>query len=365
MPIDQGVWRIGEEVKELDRSKLVSENELEEILQDNIKMLNSNWLVIGRQVPTAFNNYVDLLAIDSNGSLIIIELKKDKTPRNVVAQALDYASWVKGLDAGGISKIYSSYVEKYKKASGTEGFDEAFNNAFKISLEEDDINSGHQIVIVASSLDSSTERIVSYLAESEIPINIVFFKVLEDEGRRYISRAWFLDPQETESKATFRQDKEPWNGEYYFSFGHSSERNWDDAMHYSFVSAGGGLWYTRTLSQLNIGDRIWVNIPQTGYVGVGKVTSTAKKADEVTFNNNGNMQNIYELSDKANYYKQFVDDADNAEYIVEVEWIKKVGIAEAVKEVGFFGNQNTVCKPTTQKWNHTVERLKKRWSIND
>ena len=108
MPIDQSVWRIGGEVKELDRSELVSENELEEILQDNIKMLNPNWLVIGRQVSTAFNSYIDLLAIDSNGLLIIIELKKNKTPRDVVAQALDYASWVKSLAPEDIAEIYEN-----------------------------------------------------------------------------------------------------------------------------------------------------------------------------------------------------------------------------------------------------------------
>ncbi|MFC7694153.1 hypothetical protein ACFQY5_36115 [Paeniroseomonas aquatica] len=27
-------------------------------------------------------------------------------------------------------------------------------------------------------------------------------------------------------------------------------------------------------------------------------------------------------------------------------------------EIGLFGNQNTVCKPTTPKWRSTVERLK-------
>jgi hypothetical protein len=365
MPIDQSVWKIGEEVKELQRTQLVSENELEEIIQDHIEMLNTNWLVIGRQVSTAFNSYIDLLAIDSNGLLIIIELKKNKTPREVVAQALDYASWVKGLAPEDIAEIYEDYIQKYKSGNEAKSLDEVFREKFNLSLEEDELNNDHQVVIVASSLDSSTERIVSYLADSGISINIVFFKVLEDEGRRYISRAWFLDPQETESKVVSSRHKEPWNGEYYFSFGHGSERNWEDAMQYGFVSAGGGMWYTRTLSQLNIGDRIWVNIPQTGYVGVGKVKSTAKKADEVTFNNNGDRQNIYELSEKADYIKQFIDDVDNAEYIVEVEWIKKFGISEAVKEVGFFGNQNTVCKPTTQKWSHTVERLKKKWGITD
>ena len=31
-------------------------------------------------------------------------------------------------------------------------------------------------------------------------------------------------------------------------------------------------------------------------------------------------------------------------------------------EVGLFGNQNTVCQPTTPKWRHTVERLKQVFS---
>jgi len=365
MPIDQSVWRIGEEVKELQKTQLLSEEELENVIEDHVEALNPNWLVIGRQVSTAFNSYIDLLAIDVNGSLVIIELKKNKTPRDVVAQALDYATWIKGLASEDIAEIYEHYLQTYKPEIETKSLDEAFREKFNLTLEEDELNSDHQVVIVASILDSSTERIVSYLADSGISINVVFFKVLEDEGRRYLSRAWFFDPQETEDNVGLKRHKEPWNGEFYFSYGDSSERSWEDSVKYGFVSAGGGLWYTRTLNQLNIGDRVWVNIPQTGYVGVGKVKSTAKKADEVTFDNNGNMQNIFELSDKADYNEHLIDDADNAEYIVKVDWIKAVDKHEAVKEVGFFGNQNTVCKPTTQKWNHTVERLKKRWGISD
>lgn len=40
-------------------------------------------------------------------------------------------------------------------------------------------------------------------------------------------------------------------------------------------------------------------------------------------------------------------------------------IGETFSEVGLFGNQNTVCKPTTPKWSHTVERLKQVWRIDD
>jgi len=49
---------------------------------------------------------------------------------------------------------------------------------------------------------------------------------------------------------------------------------------------------------------------------------------------------------------------------VRVEWLDTVPENKAFNEVGLFGNQNTVCQPTTPKWRHTVERLKtyfKKW----
>ncbi|MDQ8156871.1 MAG: nuclease, partial [Gemmatimonadota bacterium] len=36
--------------------------------------------------------------------------------------------------------------------------------------------------------------------------------------------------------------------------------------------------------------------------------------------------------------------------------------AKAFSEVGLFGNQNSVCRPATPKWRHTVDRLKQRFS---
>lgn len=49
---------------------------------------------------------------------------------------------------------------------------------------------------------------------------------------------------------------------------------------------------------------------------------------------------------------------EKAEYFVRVQRLDTVPEAEAVNEVGLFGNQNTVCQPTAPKWRHTVERLK-------
>lgn len=74
---------------------LSKESLIEEWVANDPGLLGLDAIVIGRQVPTDHGKYLDLLALDRTGGLIIIELKKNKTPRDVVAQVLDYGSWVR------------------------------------------------------------------------------------------------------------------------------------------------------------------------------------------------------------------------------------------------------------------------------
>ena len=68
-------------------------------------------MLIGRQEDTGFGGRIDLLAIAPDGSLVLIELKRDRTPRDVVAQALDYASWVEKLRAEDIAALCANVSE--------------------------------------------------------------------------------------------------------------------------------------------------------------------------------------------------------------------------------------------------------------
>lgn len=54
---------------------------------------------------TKFGGLIDLLCIDNVGDVVVIELKKGRTPRDVTAQTLDYASWVKELTPDGLTEI--------------------------------------------------------------------------------------------------------------------------------------------------------------------------------------------------------------------------------------------------------------------
>ncbi|WP_407334299.1 hypothetical protein [Enterovibrio sp. 27052020O] len=172
-----------------------------------------------------------------------------------------------------------------------------------------------------------------------------------------------MDPGETQERAISKQAKEPWNGEFYVSFGHDYNRHWDDAKKYGFVAGGYGLWYSNTLSMLSEGDRVWVNVPKTGYVAVGVVTGEKTRLEAYPFPEHGG-KTLIELDTAGDYSECASLDDDTAQYLVPVKWEKTLPLTAAFSEVGLFGNQNTVCKPRAAKWVHTVERLKQQWAID-
>ena len=369
MAIQQGIWKMGSTPKKLTTIPLENENLLEEQVCQDSSILNADWLLIGRQVRTGFDKLIDLLALDANGSVIIIELKRDKTPRDVVAQTIDYASWVVTLKPEQLVDIYQTFIGKYPaQSNGTEraaSLDLAFQTQFNVPLSDVALNESHQMVVVATELDASTERIINYLNDhANIPINAVFFSAFSDGDNQYLSRAWMIDPGETQEKAVSQGAKEPWNGEYYVSFGHESDRHWADAVKYGFIAGGGGTWYSQTLDKLSEGDRVWVNIPKTGYVGVGTVTGEKCRTEQHLFVTDDGEKTLQELDTTGDYSELSKSSDEEAEYLVPVKWIHAVDAKQAFSETGLFGNQNTVCAPLTPKWRHTVERLKTVWKID-
>lgn len=356
MPIQHAIWKVGTTPKALSVSKLGSEQQLEDMIVVSPEMLSAEWMLIGRQEKTSMGGRIDLLAIAPDASLVLIELKRHRTPRDVVAQALDYASWVEELSAERIVQIYQRFSK-----GGNLGDD--FKARFGAELDEETLNDSHQIILVAAELDPSTERIITYLNARDIAINVVFFQVFQQGAEQLLSRAWFIDPGETQENVTAtsktKGEKEPWNGEFYVSFG--SGRSWSDAVKYGYISAGGGRWYSQSLYHLSPGDRVWVNIPGTGYVGVGIVRETVQPASSFTVVTEDGERGCLEVISDAKRYIKNANDKEKSEYFVGVDWLDTVAESDAFKEVGFFGNQATVCRPRDKKWRHTLDRLKTRF----
>ncbi len=366
MPIEVGIWKMGKRLQRVAFCPMETEKRLEDILAEDLSIVDPDLLLIGRQVPTRFGGFIDLLAMDRDGNLTVIELKRNKTPRDVVAQVLDYGSWVRDLEYEEIAGIFEAYKDKYFPNEQETSLDEAFCQFFDVQEMPETLNESHKLIIVAAKLDSSTERIINYLTEFGVAVNAVFFRFFRDGEQEYLTRAWLIEPEQVEARVTEKREKVPWNGEYYVTFGGNPNRDWEDARKYGFVAAGGGSRYTKPLEMLEPGARIWVNNPGAGYVGVGKVVERACPIQEFYVDDgNSNRVPITEVSPRARKLKEEADRIGEDEVLVRVDWIKTVPISQAIKEKGFFGNQNIVAQPRSKKWPHTVERLKAKFGIDD
>jgi hypothetical protein len=139
------------------RSSLANEKLPEDILEQDIPCWDSRIpfsLLDVRSLPSTPDEWT-LLCIDADGHLYIVDVKKERTPRDVVAQTMDYGYWVRELGYDEIRAIYGRH-----RGEGAD-FDEAFREAFELEPSEI-VNAEHQLVIVASALDAASERIVDY-----------------------------------------------------------------------------------------------------------------------------------------------------------------------------------------------------------
>lgn len=360
MPVEIALWRVDAgKTSKLSFQHLDQESRLEALLTDDVSVLGLDILLVGRQVLTAYGKRIDLLGIDVEGDLHIIELKRDRTPREVVAQTLDYGSWVQDLTHEEVADIYTSFT-------GGGALEAGFEERFGGPLPES-INQTHYLVIVASELDPSTERIVGYLRNThEVPLNALFFRYFEDDGRQYLARSWLLDPveavPETTRKITAKGAKEAWNGQdFYAAIGEDNNRRWADMMKYGFVSAGGGRWYSRTLESLFVGARVFACIPGTGYVGVGTVTDAGVPVSDFTVETEAGPKPLLALPLEAPAMDKDADNPDLAEHVVGVSWIKTLSKEQAIWEKGMYANQNSATKLRNR---FTLERLVERFGLD-
>lgn len=197
MPQQIRMWEItpGDSLVEITSPGIDLEQRLESWLESDISMLDPNLLVIGRQVRTDFGGEIDLLCLDSAGDLVVVELKRRQAPREVTAQVLDYASWVNVLGSDQIRDIAS----RYGQIEGA--LEEAFETKFGQPLPNE-LNLVHRSLVVAESMDESTERIVRYLSDLGVPINVATVQHFRgNDGREMLAQVFLVEPEAAQAKS--------------------------------------------------------------------------------------------------------------------------------------------------------------------
>jgi len=334
MSFEMALWKVaGTKLQPVSPSALEQEQRLEDWIAADPSIVGMDLAVIGRQVQTPFGGTIDLLALDADGNCVVLELKRRRTPREVVAQLLDYASWIKDLSYNELDQI----AQRWRQKSLTAVFEESFGTTLA-----DTVNTNHSLIVVASELDDSSERIITYLSEGHgVSINAVFFNFFRDGHSEFLGRAWLKDPVETIERSESRK-RAPWTGYWFVNVGEGEHRNWDDNVKYGYVGAGQGEKYSRPLRHLKVGDKMFAYMKGLGYVGYGEVTKEAVPISSFIVDELGKP--VLELPLRAPRAAENKDSPALSEWAVGVKWLRTFTREQARTFKGAFANQNNVCK---------------------
>lgn len=148
------------------------EKVLEALIEANPHVLleDENVVIFARQPQTAFGKYPDLLAIDQTGACVIIELKRGETPRDVVAQALEYAAWVDSLTQDDLNDLARTYAANHNLEATS--IEDLYRRAFVEGGANEDgpsltdritFNHRQRLIIVAEHFSPEVEQTLRYL----------------------------------------------------------------------------------------------------------------------------------------------------------------------------------------------------------
>lgn len=163
------------------------ENYIEEILRKNVNMVcddDESMLIVGQQIKNEKNGRSDLTAIDDEGNIVLIEIKRDKKDieqrkEAFEFQAIRYAAscaTIKSTDEL-IQNVFAPYVEKHKiefQGNKTLTSTEIAQRVLSDFIKENNIktfNEHQKIVLVAAEFDEQTLSAVAWLNSNQVDIS--------------------------------------------------------------------------------------------------------------------------------------------------------------------------------------------------
>jgi len=190
------VWQIINGKLELVKTTMIEAGrketeDLEKWIKSNPLILGEDILIIGEQVPTKSGS-IDFLGIDKSGNLVTIELKRDKLPREVLSQAIDYASDISSWDVDKISEVCTKHTGQSLEDYLSEKFED-------VDLEDLTINKTQRILLVGFSIEESLQRMIEWLSDNYgVSINAVILKYIKTKGDEELIARTVIIPEEIE-----------------------------------------------------------------------------------------------------------------------------------------------------------------------
>ncbi len=161
---------------QIDHEEAILEDWLESNPEDILE--DGRILIIGRQVSTNLKGFVDLLGLDREGNVVVVELKRDRTPRDTLAQALEYVSFAERLDTEQLEELLRSYLNDESLSLA-----EHHREYFELSSDEAvAFNKDQRIAIVGQQITSEIRQTASYLRSKGVRVTCLEFTFFQTNG---------------------------------------------------------------------------------------------------------------------------------------------------------------------------------------
>lgn len=151
--------------------------------------------VLGREVRLG-GGYADLIAVESSGRLVIIEVKlagNSESRRAVVAQVLSYAGYLQGLDPDQLeTQVLASHLGPVGSVLAAVEADDQQNiidrDTFRQALASSLADGSFRLVIVLDSAPDELVQVVGYLelVAGKIDIDLVTVSAYDVNGSRVL-----------------------------------------------------------------------------------------------------------------------------------------------------------------------------------
>ena len=158
------------DTKTFGELKIKERDDLQEWLANCPSALGEELLIIQKEFAgfDGTKERLDLLALDKNGSLVIIENKLDDSGRDVVWQALKYVAYCSTLKKSDIAGIFQDYL---KEQGTSDDAGEIMCRFLEVgSIDEAEINVGtsQRIILVAANFRKEVTSTVIWLIANRI-----------------------------------------------------------------------------------------------------------------------------------------------------------------------------------------------------
>lgn len=178
-----GLWQVVESgPSRLIAAEVGTERDLEDWIERDPALLERGLVIVARQLRLE-GGPLDLLALDPQGRWVLIEIKRERLRREVIAQAIDYASCLHRLDPAWLRQQCNGYLQSKGRAETLERIMDQRGR----SMEDEKDGRDVVIYLVGTGVDSGLERMAGYLAErAELSLRVVTFSAFRDTGGKLL-----------------------------------------------------------------------------------------------------------------------------------------------------------------------------------